>query len=81
MLVSLLEMCFVSDGIGLDIDLSSIDEDYSDSPLTVFKGSNDRGFWLYNLWENVENLYQINNVGETKNALQECFVRNLNCQI
>ena len=28
-LVSLLEMCFVSDGIGLDIDLSSIDEELS----------------------------------------------------
>ena len=45
-LVSLLEMCFVSDGIGLDIDLSSIDEEdiikllFSENHGIIFQAKN-----------------------------------------
>jgi phosphoribosylformylglycinamidine synthase len=47
MLVSLLEMCFVSDGIGLDIDLSSINEEdiikllFSENHGIIFQGKNN----------------------------------------
>ena len=45
-LVSLLEMCFVSDGIGLDIDLSSIEEEdiikllFSENHGIIFQANN-----------------------------------------